>query len=199
VLVEERRSFRETEMASEREKMVRGELYDPLDPQLVDERRRARLLCKALNETSEDEPAERDRILKELIPNAGVDLWLQPPFYCDYGSNITLGDKVFFNFNCVVLDVAPVTIGNYVLFGPAVQLYTATHPLSASERRKGLEGGKPIWIEDDVWVGGGAIILPGVRIGQGAVIGAGSVVTKDVPGQVFAAGNPCRVIRALEP
>jgi maltose O-acetyltransferase len=199
VLVEERRSFRETEMASEREKMVRGELYDPLDPQLVDERRRARLLCKVLNETSEDEPAERDRILKELIPNAGVDLWLQPPFYCDYGSNIALGDKVFFNFNCVVLDVAPVTIGNYVLFGPAVQLYTATHPLSASERRKGLESGKPIWIEDDVWVGGGAIILPGVRIGQGAVIGAGSVVTRDVPGQVFAAGNPCRVIRALEP
>lgn len=186
-------------MASERDKMVRGELYDPLDPQLVDERRRARLLCKVLNETSEDEPAERDRILKELIPNAGVDLWLQPPFYCDYGSNIALGDKVFFNFNCVVLDVAPVTIGNYVLFGPAVQLYTATHPLSASERRKGLESGKPIWIEDDVWVGGGAIILPGVRIGQGAVIGAGSVVTRDVPGQVFAAGNPCRVIRALEP
>lgn len=186
-------------MASEREKMVNGELYDPLDPQLVDERCHARLLCKALNETREDEPAERARILKGLIPNAGADFWLQPPFYCDYGSNITLGDKVFFNFNCVVLDVAPVTIGSYVLFGPAVQLYTATHPLSASERRKGLEGGEPIWIEDDVWLGGGVIVLPGVRIGQGAVIGAGSVVTKDVPGQVFAAGNPCRVIRPLEP
>ena len=186
-------------MASERDKMLNGELYDPLDPQLIDERRRARLLCKALNETSEDAPADRARILGQLIPHAGADLWLQPPFYCDYGSNIRLGDKVFFNFNCVVLDVAPVDIGNFVLFGPAVQLYTATHPLSASERRKGLESGKPIWIEDDVWVGGGAIVLPGVRIGQGAVIGAGSVVTKDVPGQVFAAGNPCRVIRTLEP
>lgn len=186
-------------MASEREKMVGGELYDPLDPQLVEERCRARLLCKALNETREDDAAERARILRELIPNAGSDLWLQPPFYCDYGSNIALGDKVFFNFNCVVLDVAPVTIGSHVLFGPAVQLYTATHPLRASERRTGLEGGRPIRIGDDVWLGGGVIVVPGVSIGDGAVIGAGSVVTKDVPARVFAAGNPCRVIRPLEP
>jgi maltose O-acetyltransferase len=184
-------------MANERKKMVSGELYDPLDPQLIEERLRARRLLKALNETREDEPAERARILKELIPNAGDDLWLQPPFYCDYGSNLTLGDKVFFNFNCVVLDVAPVTIGSFVLFGPAVQLYTATHPLSASVRRQGLEGGKPIWIEDDVWLGGGVVVNPGVRIGQGAVVGAGSAVTKDIPPYVFAAGNPCRVIRRL--
>lgn len=186
-------------MATEREKMVSGELYDPLDPQLVDERRRARLLCKALNDSPEDAPIERARVLRELIPNAGPNLWLQPPFYCDYGTNITAGANVFFNFNCVVLDVAPVTIGSHVLCGPAVQLYTATHPLSALERRKGLEGGAPIWIEDDVWLGGGVIVLPGVRIGQGAVIGAGSVVTKDVPSRVFAAGNPCRVIRPLDP
>ncbi|NLE88651.1 MAG: sugar O-acetyltransferase [Myxococcales bacterium] len=185
-------------MPSEREKMVAGELYDPLDPQLVEERCRARLLCQALNGTREDDPEERARILAELLPHAGAGLWLQPPFYCDYGTNITLGEKVFFNFNCVVLDVAPVTIGSFVLFGPAVQLYTATHPLSAAERRKGLEGGKPIWIEDDVWVGGGAIVLPGVRIGRGAVIGAGSVVTKDVPAGVFAGGNPCRVLRELD-
>lgn len=122
---------------------------------------------------------------------------LQPPFSCDYGSNIQFGTKVFLNFNCIILDVAPVTIGERVLFGPAVQVYAATHPLGATERRSGLELGKPVVIGDDVWIGGGAIINPGVRIGAGAVIGAGSVVTKDVPGNVFAAGNPCRVIRQL--
>lgn len=186
-------------MATEREKMVGGELYDPLDPELTAERQRARLLCQALNSSREDEKETRAHILAQLIPESGPHLWLQPPFYCDYGSNITLGAHVFFNYNCVVLDVAPVTVGNHVLLGPAVQLYTATHPLSAAERRRGLEAGHPIWIEDDAWLGGGVIVLPGVRIGQGAVIGAGSVVTKDVPAHVFAAGNPCRVIRPLGP
>lgn len=185
-------------MRSEREKMLAGELYDPFDPELVRARERARDLCRDLNATREAQQAERRRILRALFGAGGEDVWMQPPFYCDYGTNILLGKRVFFNFNCVVLDVAPVTIGSFVLFGPAVQLYTATHPLSAAERRKGLEGGKPIWIEDDVWVGGGAIVLPGVRIGRGAVIGAGSVVTKDVPAGVFAGGNPCRVLRELD-
>ena len=119
---------------------------------------------------------------------------MQPPFFCDYGSNIELGERVFFNFNCVVLDVCLVRIGDYSLFGPAVQIYTPMHPLDA-ERRRREEFGKPIGIGSDVWVGGGAIILPGVRIGSRAVIGAGSVVTRDVPEGVLAAGNPCRVIR----
>jgi maltose O-acetyltransferase len=123
---------------------------------------------------------------------------MQPPFYCDYGSNIQLGERVFFNFNCVVLDVCRVRIGNYTLFGPAVQIYTPMHPFDAALRRQ-QELGRPVEIGADVWVGGGAIILPGVRIGARAVIGAGSVVTGDVPDDVFAAGNPCRVIRALEP
>lgn len=121
---------------------------------------------------------------------------IQPPFHCDYGVNITLGARVFFNFNCVVLDVCRVTIGDYSMFGPAVQIYTATHPLDAATRRL-QEYGKPVVIGDDVWVGGGAIICPGVTVGSRSVIGAGSVVTRDVPDDVFAAGNPCRVIRAI--
>ena len=180
---------------TERAKMLRGELYDPRDPQLSRERRRARLLFKALNDTNDEQQTERARLLRELIPCSGPELWIEPPFYCDYGTNITLGERVFFNFNCVVLDVAPVRIGSRVLFGPAVQVYAATHPLSAAERRTGLESGKPVDIGDDVWVGGGAIIAPGVRVGARTVIGAGSVVTRDIPDDVFAAGNPCRVIR----
>ena len=117
--------------------------------------------------------------------------------FLDYGTNIVLGTKVFFNFNCVVLDVMQVTIGSNVLFGPSVQIYTATHPISAVERRKWLESAKPITIGSDVWVGGGVIICPGVTIGDRAVIGAGSVVTRDIPSDVFAAGNPARVIRPL--
>jgi len=178
--------------------MLAGELYDPLDQELSEARRRARLLIKALNDTRDDQTAERTRLIKSLIPSAGEDVWIEPPFHCDYGSNITLRGKVFFNFNCVVLDVAPVRIGTGVLFGPAVQIYTATHPLSADERRTGLELGKAIEIGDDVWVGGGAILCPGVRIGNRTVIGAGSVVTKDIPDSVFAAGNPCTVLRRIE-
>jgi maltose O-acetyltransferase len=184
-------------MPSEKEKMLGGLPYDPQDPQLCAERRRARLLFKAFNETGDDQPDERARLLRELIPAAGQGAWIEPPFYCDYGTNITLGDKVFFNFNCVVLDVAPVRIGSGVLVGPAVQIYTATHPLNAAERATGLEGGTPVEIGGEVWIGGGAIICPGVRIGARAVIGAGSVVTRDVPAGVLAAGNPCKVIREI--
>lgn len=184
-------------MQSEKEKMLSGALYDPGDPQLCAERRRARLLFAAFNNTSDDRRDERARLIKELIPVSGSEVWIEPPFYCDYGSNITLGNKVFFNFNCVVLDVAPVLIGSGVLFGPAVQVYAATHPLSAAVRRTGLEFGKAVEIGDDAWIGGGAIICPGVRVGAQSVIGAGSVVTRDIPEHVFAAGNPCRVIREI--
>ncbi len=185
-------------MKSEKEKMLNGEFYNSQDPQLSAERRRARLLFKALNDSSDDQEEERARILKELLPNAAGPLWLEPPFFCDYGTNITIGPWVFFNFNCTILDVAPVRIGSRVMFGPGVQIYTATHPLSPTERAEGGEYGKPIEIGDDVWVGGAAIICPGVKIGAGAVIGAGSVVTKDIPEAVFAAGNPCKVIRKIE-
>ncbi|GAB3179954.1 sugar O-acetyltransferase [Telluribacter humicola] len=185
-------------MKTEKEKMLAGELYNALDQELSDDRLRTRLLLKELNDSREDQTDERIRILKELIPNAGADLWLQPPFYCDYGYNMVVGDKVFFNFNCIVLDVMQVTIGSRTLFGPNVQIYTATHPTNYKERATGLEYAKPIRIGEDVWVGGSAVICPGVTIGDRTVIGAGSVVTKDIPSDVFAAGNPCRVIRSLD-
>ena len=184
-------------MASEKEKMLSGAPYDPRDAQLSAARRRARLLCQAFNATPDDQPEERARLLRELVPASGSGVWIEPPFQCDYGAHITLGDRVFFNFNCVILDVAPVRIGSGVLFGPAVQVYAATHPLSAQERRGGLESGAPVEIGDEAWIGGGAIICPGVRIGARSVIGAGSVVTRDIPDDVFAAGNPCRVLRSL--
>jgi maltose O-acetyltransferase len=185
-------------MKSEKTKMLDGELYLPTDPELVADRRRARLLLEAYNRTSIDELAERDRLLRELIPQVGRELWIEPPFYCDYGEHITIGDNVYFNFNCVILDVAPVTIGSRVLFAPGVQIYAATHPTSPSIRRSGLELGQPITIGDDAWIGGGAIICPGVSIGAGTTIGAGSVVTKNIPAGVVAAGNQCRVLRNAE-
>lgn len=185
-------------MKSEKEKMLAGELYDPLDPQLVEDRLKTRLLIQELNNSREDQIAERTRLLEKLIPNAGAGLWLQPPFYCDYGSNMVVGEKVFFNFNCVVLDVMQVTIGSRTMFGPNVQVYAATHPIDAKERSSGLEYAKPIHIGEDVWLGGSAVICPGVSIGDRTIIGAGSVVTKDIPSDVFAAGNPCKIIRSLK-
>jgi maltose O-acetyltransferase len=183
-------------MHTERQKMLAGELYDPLDPELVRARERARDLCQDLNATRERDADARRTILTRLFGRGGDSVWMQPPFYCDYGSNIELGERVFFNFNCVVLDVCQVTVGDFTLFGPAVQIYTATHPMNAELRRK-QEFARPVAIGADVWVGGGAIICPGVTIGPKAVIGAGSVVTRDISAGVFAAGNPCRVIRAI--
>ena len=183
-------------MPTEREKMLAGELYDPLDPELAAARDRARNLCQDLNATREADRDRRRQILTELLGAGGDDFWLQPPFFCDYGSNIYLGRKCFFNFNCIILDVCTVRIGDYTFFGPAVQIYTATHPMEHVLRRT-QEFGKPVVIGSDVWVGGGAIICPGVTIGSRTVIGAGSVVTRDIPDDVFAAGNPCRVIRRM--
>lgn len=185
-------------MPTERERMLAGELYDPLDPELAAARERARELCLAINATREREQEERRRLLRALLAAGGDTAWVQPPFFCDYGANIELGARVFFNFNCVVLDVCRVRIGDHTLFGPAVQILTAMHPFDAALRRT-QEYGKPVTIGADVWVGGGAIICPGVTIGSRTIIGAGSVVTRDVPDDVFAAGNPCRVIRAIAP
>jgi maltose O-acetyltransferase len=183
-------------MPTEREKMLAGELYDAFDADLVADRQRTRLLCHRLNASRDDEPDLRREIFRQLFGAGGDSVLLEPPFYCDYGVNITLGERVFFNFNCVVLDVCPVKIGSFTMFGPGVQILTPLHPLDAALRRK-QEYGTPVEIGDDVWVGGGALILPGVRIGSRSVIGAGSVVTRDVPEGVLAAGNPCRVIRKI--
>jgi len=183
---------------TEKQKMLASEMYNALDSQLTIERRRARDLIKELNNSKEEDQERRAFIINDLFAAVGRDIWIEPPFYCDYGSNITLGDNVYFNFNCVVLDPAPVLIGSNVLFGPNVQIYTASHPVGYLERRNGLEFAVPIEIGSDVWVGGSVAISPGVTIGSRSVIGAGSVVTRDVPEGVFAAGNPCRVIRKIE-
>ena len=184
-------------MRTEREKMLAGELYNALDPELVAARTRSRDLCQALNATREADEADRRAILRELFGAGGDSVWMQPPFYCDYGANITLGERVFFNFNCVVLDVCQVRIGDFTQFGPGVQILTPLHPLEAALRRR-EEYGAPVEIGSDVWVGAGALILPGVQIGARSVIGAGSVVTRSIPDGVLAVGNPCRVVRAID-
>ena len=184
-------------MKTQKEKMLAGELYDASDSQLTLERSNARVLCKKYNDSTVDQILLRKEILSELIVGYNRDLVIEPPFYCDYGSNISVGEKVYFNFNCVVLDVNKVTIGNNVLCGPNVQIYAATHPMDYKIRAEWLESGKPVSIGSDVWIGGGVIICPGVTIGDRSVIGAGSVVTRNIPPDTFAAGNPCKVIKTL--
>ena len=182
-------------MKTEQLKMLAGELYDPMDPELVAARTHARDLCQALDATQEVEHEKRRQILHELFGAGGDAVWMQPPFLCDYGSNIQARRAGFLQLQLRCAR-RPVQIGSFTLFGPAVQVYTPMHPFNAEQRRR-EEFGKPVDIGSDVWVGGGAIILPGVRIGHRAVIGAGSVVTRDIPERVFAAGNPCRVVREI--
>ncbi|MCY1004188.1 sugar O-acetyltransferase [Nannocystis pusilla] len=186
-------------MLSEREKMLAGELYLAADPELVGLRRAARRLTRRFNETTEDEVETRLEILRTLLGRCGSRLEIEPPFRCDYGANIEVGDGFYMNFDGVILDCAPVTIGENVLCGPGVHIYAATHPLDPEIRITGLETAKPVRIGDRVWLGGGVIVCPGVTIGDDTTIAAGSVVTRDVPAGVLAGGNPCRVIRPLAP
>lgn len=183
---------------SEREKMISGQLYDASDPELVHERFRARRLVARYNATDPEDVAGHRAILEELLGGVGADAWIETPFHCDYGWNITLGERAYMNFNCVVLDCAPVEIGALTKLGPAVQLSAATHPVDPAERATGLESALPITIGRNVWIGAAAIVGPGVTIGDNSVIGAGAVVVKDVPANVVAVGNPCRVIRKIE-
>lgn len=177
-------------MKTEKQKMLSGELYNSFDEELMKDRVKARLLLKQLNDSREDEVVKRDGILNELLPQAGDNLWIQPPFYCDYGTNIITGEGVFFNFNCVVLDVMEVNIGSKTMFGPNVQIYTATHPLDYKIRNTGLEYAKPITIGENVWVGGSVVICPGITIGDNSIIGAGSVVTKRYSGKCNCSWEP---------
>ncbi|MCG6156398.1 sugar O-acetyltransferase [Rubinisphaera sp. ICM_H10] len=177
--------------------MLAGHLYDPLDPELVELRSIARDLFQTFNSSRASETIERRAITRQLFRTGGDTVTLEPPFYCDYGCHIRLGEQVYFNFNCVILDVCEVHIGDHTFIGPGVQIYTATHPLQAHLRRT-QEFGKPITIGSDVWIGGGAIVCPGVRIGSRSVIGAGSVVTRDIAEDVLAVGNPCRVVRVID-
>ena len=183
-------------MKTEKEKMISGDYYLAGDSVLVKDRRRAKNLLHRLNVIEYRITKKAKEIIKELIPNAGSQLYIEPPFFCDYGYNIFCGDHVYFNVNCVVLDSAKITIGSNVFFAPGVQLYTASHPLEAA-LRKTHENALAITIGNDCWIGGNAIILPGITIGNGCVIGSGSVVTKDIPDNSLAVGNPAKVIREL--
>lgn len=182
---------------TEREKMVSGELYKADDRELVAMRQRARRLTRLFNATTEEEGEKRQALLRELLGRFGENSFMEPTFRCDYGSNIFIGDHFYANFDCIILDVAPVHIGCNVFFAPRVNLYTAGHPIDAETRNEELEFGTAITIGDDVWIGGNVTVNPGVTIGSDVVIGSGSVVTKDIPDHVIAAGNPCRVIRAI--
>lgn len=177
--------------------MLAGELYDPTASALVQARTRAQQLCRQYNGVDPELVADRNLILKELLASFGERSEIVAPFQCDYGCHIHIGEGVFLNFGVVVLDCAWVTIGTRVKIGPGVQIYGATHPLDARIRATGRESARPVTIGDDTWIGGGAIVCPGVTIGSGTTIGAGSVVTRDIPSNVLAAGNPCRVIRQL--
>jgi len=161
------------------------------------ERRRAQILLADYNSLQPDYEGRASGLLRELLGATGDSTVIQPRFACDYGYNIRIGARGFVNYNCVFLDCAPIVIGDHLQMGPAVQLYTASHPIDPDERRSGLEAAQPIRIGNDVWIGGGSIVLPGVSIGDGAVIGAGSVVTRDVAPRCIVAGNPARVRRAL--
>ncbi|MDB5416565.1 MAG: maltose acetyltransferase [Rubritepida sp.] len=178
---------------TEREKMLAGDLYDASDAELQAELAITSRWLDRYNAKLDMEPRERHALLRERLAAVGEGAVIRPPFHCDYGFNIRLGAKVFLNFNCVILDVVPVTIGDGTLIGPGVQILAADHPRDRATRESGLEYGRPIHIGSHVWIGGGAIILPGVTIGDGAVIGAGSVVTRDVPVGATAYGNPARL------
>lgn len=182
---------------TEKQKMLAGELYCATDAQLVAQRQRARRITRLYNSTTEEEIERRSQILHELFGGVGSSIEIEPPFYCDYGSNIYVGDGFYMNFGCVILDCNTVYIGEKVLCGPAVQIYTATHPTDPEIRLSGLELAKPVQIGNNVWIGGGAIICPGVTIGDRTTIAAGSVVVKDIPPGVIAGGNPCRIIKEL--
>jgi maltose O-acetyltransferase len=185
-------------MAGEKEKMLNGERYDPSDPELVADRERANELTRRFNETAPDEDGQRDEILRDLLGSVGDGVHVEPPFRCDYGSNLHLGDGVYANFDCVVLDVCRVEIGADTLLGPGVHVYTATHPLDPDERRSGAEYGKPVTIGDNVWIGGQATINPGVTVGDDSVVASGTVVADDVPEGVVVQGNPAEVVRELD-
>jgi maltose O-acetyltransferase len=181
---------------SERDRMLAGERYTYLDPELEADRQMAKELVRLFN--SSESSAERDGILRRLLGGVGVGSTIEPPFHCTYGRNTYLGEGVYLNFSCVIIDNNEVRIGDHTMVGPAVQIYTAAHPLEAEPRVKGWEIAKPVCLEGNAWIGGGAIILPGVCVGRNAVVGAGAVVTRDVPANTVVAGNPARVIRTIE-
>lgn len=184
-------------METEKEKMLAGSLYQAWDTQLVAERLHARKLTRIYNQTEETERPTRIALLKQLFGSTGEYAFIEPPFHCDYGYNIHIGENFYANFDCIILDVCLVTIGKNCAMAPGVHIYTATHPVDAQERIAGAEYGKPVTIGDNVWIGGRAVINPGSTIGNNVVIASGSIITKDVPDNVVVGGNPARIIKYL--
>ena len=184
-------------MSSMKDRMLRGELYRPDDPELLAGQTRAAELLDRYNATRHDEQARRQTLLRELLGSVGDGVVIKPAFRCDYGANITVGDGTFVNFDCVMLDIAPIVLGSTCWLATQVQLLAATHPIDPGPRRDGWEYGAPITIGDNVWLGGGVIVCPGVTIGDDTVVGAGAVVTRDLPSGVVAYGNPARVQRPI--
>lgn len=182
---------------TERERMLQGMLYRVEDPTLRKEHMEAKRRTRLLNATLETEWDRRRDLVQEIFASAGEGSYIEPPFFCDYGIHTTVGKNFYANYNCYILDVCPVTIGDNVMLAPNVGIYAASHPIDPVVRASGLECGKPVKIGDNVWIGGHSVICPGVTIGSNVVIGAGSVVCKDIPDGVVAAGNPCRVIRSI--
>ncbi|MGG7142330.1 maltose acetyltransferase domain-containing protein [Clostridium nigeriense] len=183
---------------TEKEKMIKGEMYLADDEVLVKERLNARRLFREFNSTLETELEKRTEILKELFGEVAGKIYIEPAFKCDYGYNIKVGENFYANYDCVMLDVCPITIGNNVFLAPGVHIYTATHPLDPIERNSGYEYGKPVKIGDNVWLGGRTVICPGVTIANNVVVAAGAVVTKDVPDNVVVGGNPAKIIKSIE-
>ncbi|TCB97636.1 sugar O-acetyltransferase [Micromonospora zingiberis] len=184
-------------MGSMKERMLAGEPHLADDPELVADHRRALRLMEQFNTSAADEPEARLAALRELLGELGDETGIRPPFYCDYGYNIQIGPRSFVNYHAVFLDVAPITLGADVQVGPNVQLLTPTHPVDPEQRRAKWEAAKPITIGDNVWLGGGAIVLAGVTVGDNTVVGAGAVVTRDLPANVVAVGNPARPVRQI--
>ncbi|WNB91618.1 maltose acetyltransferase domain-containing protein [Bacillus sp. NEB1478] len=184
-------------MKTEKEKMMAGELYRPDDSQLINERKMARRLTRMFNETTEEETEKRTELLKELFGSTGKNLGIEPNFRCDYGYNIHVGENFYANFDCIILDVCEVRIGDNCMLAPGVHIYTATHPLDPDERNSGAEFAKSVEIGNNVWLGGGSIINPGVKIGNNVVVASGAVVTKDVDSNTVVGGNPAKVIKRL--
>ncbi len=189
---------------TEKEKMLAGELYSSRDPELLERYHEVRKLLSEYNQLPSKNLNEKKNLLTYILGDVGENVWIESPFFCDYGEQIQIGSNVFINYNCIFLDSNFITIGDHTLIGPAVQVYTATHPLQAEERIKTdtsgityLTSSKPVKIGRNCWIGGGAMLLPGVSIGDNTAIGAGSVVTKSLPENCFAAGNPCSIKKEL--
>lgn len=182
---------------TEKEKMLKGDAYIASDPELVKDRRQARILTRLYNQTIETDDYTKSEILRKLLGSTGENVYIEPSFKCDYGYNIHLGENFYANFDCIMLDVCEIKIGKNAMLAPNVQIYTAYHPIDPKLRISGIEYGSPVTIGDNVWIGGGAIINPGVNIGDNVVIGSGSVVTKDIPSNCVAVGNPCKIIKNI--